>query len=313
MWRYSKSSKKIQIKEVHLSMLEIEISEVAEIIDNAPSSMNLMFLGDTGIGKTTAVEQYCKSHGIYLKTLILSQLDASESLGIPVKSSRMYMGKEYQCITTAVPDWVFELAEQPKCMLFLDEFLCAQPSVMNAFLNFLTQKNVNGIDLSHVRVVAATNIGNYTFEPDTNILSRFCMFYVVNRSFANYIKNNKIINNYKDECPREGVIFDPRSLKPRCQEELSKVASMNYLFKYYEGYTNTPYFVVHSDPDINAISLPYFERNSRSITISESNATCLAAVLKSRFPRVKLWSKILDNFVNIDTTAKCNLEVALGI
>lgn len=224
-------------------MYELEINEIGNIIDKAPIGMNLMFVGDTGIGKTTVIENYCKERGIFLKTLILSQLEASETLGIPVKSTREYNGKTYDVLSTALPNWVFELKEHEKAILFLDEFLCAQPSVMNAFLNFLTQKNVNGIDLSHVRVIAATNIGNYTFDPDNNIIARFCWFYTVNTKMNDYINDPRILNNYKDENPRQGVIFNERSLKPRCQEWLASIDTED-LQMFYEGFTNRKYIVV---------------------------------------------------------------------
>lgn len=177
-------------------MREIEINEIGKIIDAAPLDMNLMFIGDTGIGKTQSIEKYCKERGIYLKTLILSQLEASETLGVPIKGTREFNGETYDVLNTAVPNWVFDLAEHENAMLFLDEFLCAQPGVMNSFLNFFTQKSVEGISLKHVRIVSATNIGNYTFDPGTNILSRFCFFYAGNNSVNEYLNDKRITNRY---------------------------------------------------------------------------------------------------------------------
>ena len=161
-------------------MRKIEINQIPEIIDAQPKEMSVLIIGDTGIGKTQVIKKYAEDNNIYLKTLILSQIEASEALGIPVQSKRVYNGKEYSTIETAVPTWVFDLAEHENAMLYLDEFLCAEPAVMNSFLNFITEKRVGDIDLSHVKIVAATNIGNYTYDPDNNILSRFCMFYAVN-------------------------------------------------------------------------------------------------------------------------------------
>lgn len=240
-------------------MKTIDVTDIANIIDNAPKEMSLMFIGDTGIGKTQVIKQYAKENDIYLKTLILSQLEASETLGIPVQSKREFNGKEYSTIETAIPEWVFELAEHENAMLYLDEFLCAEPSVMNSFLNFITEKGVGGIDLSHVKIVSATNIGNYTYEPDNNILSRFCMFYVENSSYSKYLKtkykkNRIIFNDYKDEEERDSIIFEPRSLKPRCQEMLCLVTEDSMRDVYYEGYTNRPLMpVFHNNEKINSV------------------------------------------------------------
>ena len=287
-------------------MVEIEMETIGEVIDNAPVNMNLMFVGDTGIGKTTVIENYCHEKKIFLKTLILSQLEASETLGIPVKSQREFNGVMYDCLSTAVPEWVFELAEAQNAseypggaMLFLDEFLCAQPSVMNAFLNFLTQKMVQGIDLKKVRVVAATNVGNYTFDPDNNILSRFCWFYTVNTKINDYLKDDRIINNYKDENTREGVLFEHRSLKPRCHEQLLQVDD-EHVMMFYEGFTNTKYVLVHREPEINAVVSPYFTPiDSRHFTITDETIPAMVAVMVKTFNRFRKWDKVATSFVNI--------------
>ena len=294
-------------------MKEIEIRDIGKIIDVAPISMNLMFVGDTGIGKTQSIEKYCKDHNLYLKTLILSQLEASETLGVPVKSTREYNGKTYDVLSTAIPQWVFDLKEHEEsgAILFLDEFLCGQPSVMNAFLNFLTQKRVQDIDLSGVRIVAATNVGNYTFDPDNNILSRFCWFYTINSYVNEYLNDKRIINNYKDENEREGVLFEIRSLKPRCQEQLMQIPD-DYLQIFYEGFTNKQYTIVHKDPDINEVIAPYFEfDDNHHFTITDGNIESMVAVMMKTFKRVRKWDIILSNFTNVSLSnvAKIKAEI----
>ena len=243
---------------VKTNMPVIGVQDIPTYIDEQPKEVSTMFIGDTGIGKTQVIKQYCEDRDIFLKTLILSQIEASECLGIPVQAKRIYKGKEFNTIETAVPTWVFDLAEQENCILYLDEFLCAEPSVMNAFLNFITEKTVNGIDLSHVKIVASTNIGNYTYDPDTNILSRFAMFYVENTEYNKYLKSKygkkAFKGDYKDEEELDGIIFDQRSLKPRCQEMLCLLANSPNLDKWYQAYTMTPMMpVFHKQDKINNI------------------------------------------------------------
>ena len=238
-------------------MKHINVTEMNNIINATPTEMSIMFLGDTGIGKTQIIKQYAKENNIYLKTLILSQIEASEALGIPVQSTREFNGKVYSSIETAVPTWVFDLAEHENAILYLDEFLCSEPAVMNSFLNFITEKEVNGIDLSHVKIIAATNMGNYTYEPDNNILSRFCMFYVENKEYNKYLKKKygkkfKVNNDYKDEEELNSVIFDTRSLKPRCQEMLCLIKDESLIDAFYEDYTNTQMMpVFHNTTKLN--------------------------------------------------------------
>lgn len=268
-------------------MKTIEITDISKYIQAAPNKMCCMFIGDTGIGKTQVINKYAKDNGLYLKTLILSQLEASETLGIPVQTTREFNGKIYNCIETAIPTWVFELAEHKDAMLYLDEFLCAEPSVMNAFLNFLTERRVGDIDLSHVKVVASTNIGNYTYEPDNNILSRFCMFYCVNTHFGSYIerKHHKIItNDYADNEPKAGVIFDSRSLKPRCHELLAMVKDNTLLNDFYEGFTNTAYRpTFHGNPKIDSVVTAYAVNDSGTWKIPSDCYDALASLLYTNF------------------------------
>lgn len=274
-------------------MKQIEVNDITKYIDAAPKAMCTMFIGDTGCGKTQMITRYAEEHNLYLKTLILSQLEASETLGIPVQSKRVYDGVEYNTIETAVPSWVFDLAEHQEegAMLYLDEFLCAEPAVMNAFLNFLTERKVGNIDLSNVKVVAATNIGNYTYEPDNNILSRFCMFYVVNTSYSKYLskkygKNKSIHNDYCDEEERDGVIFEYRSLKPRCQEMLMMLKDRTLLSDFYEGYTNRQYMPkFHNNEKIDNIVSGFAKLNTDSgyWYLEEDDYPRIAAALYKSF------------------------------
>lgn len=283
-------------------MKTIEINDMFKYIDAAPIELNLMFVGDTGIGKTMQIEKYCKDRGLYLKTLILSQLDASEALGIPVRVEKEYNGEKVSVLDTAIPLWVLELAEHKDSVLFLDEFLCAQPGVMNSFLNFLTQKKVKNIDLSHVRVIAATNVGHYTYDPDNNILSRFCMFYTVNSSAKDFVNDNRINYSYEDINLREGTLFDVRSLKPRCYYQLSLIKDNTLYYDFYEGFTNSEYVHVHDDEQINLIFKQYVEKvpKKEEFTISDSNIDCLVAVLKEKLPTVSNWKPMCSRLVNLD-------------
>lgn len=282
-------------------MKTIELNEMDRILDAAPMDMATLFLGDTGVGKTQKIKQYCKERGMTLKVLILSQIEASECLGIPIQTKREFNGKEYNTIEQALPSWVFELAQAKNPVLYLDEFLCAEPAVMNSFLNFLSEKEVNGIDLHHVKIIAASNIGNYTFEPDNNILSRFCMFYVENNSFSKYLnekyrnnKNNIIFNDYKDETERKSNIFEPRSLKPRCHEQLLQVKDPELLSMFYEGFTNKPMTPRFHTLDVvcNIVSGFATKDESGRYSLGEDKLNTVAGLIHKQYPRLKSYDRV---------------------
>lgn len=282
-------------------MKTIELNQIGEILDAAPLDMSLLFIGDTGIGKTQSIKKYCEERNMKLKVLILSQIEASECLGIPIHTTKEVNGKTYNTIETALPGWVFELAEAENPVLYLDEFLCAEPAVMNSFLNFLSEKEVGGIDLHHVKVIASTNIGNYTFDPDNNILSRFCMFYVENSSFNQYLRSkyglakaNMVYNDYKDETDKTNNVFAARSLKPRCQEQLLQVKKPELLAMFYEGFTNqamTPRF--HSIEKITNIVAGIAKKTDSGIYVIEDSALdTLAGMIYKAYPRLKSYVKV---------------------
>ena len=280
----------------------LEINEIPEIIKAAEkSTINIMILGDTGVGKTAMVEKFAKDNGFYIKTLILSQLEASESLGIPVQTEEIIDGRKMQVLSTAIPKWVLELKAQKKAILFLDEFLTAPPAVMNAFLNFLSQKTVEGIDLSHVKVIAATNISNYTFDPDYNILSRFAMFYVVNNTFNEYVNDPRIKNDYRDEAELSGILFEERSLKPRCQFQLKDIDD-EYLHIFYEGFTNRELKPIFSKtPEINAAINGIARKNGKGkYCVEDYMLGSLALILVKSMPKIQKWDNRINQIKNLD-------------
>lgn len=279
----------------------IEVTEIGKYLDVIDPKMCCMFIGDTGIGKTQCITNWAKEKGYYIKSLVLSQLEASETLGIPVQDKYTYNGVEYNTIDTAIPKWVFELAahQDTGAVLYLDEFLCAEPAVMNSFLNFLSERAVGNIDLSNVIVVASTNIGNYTYDPDKNMVSRFCMFYTINTTYSAYLNNkykNAHINNmYKDEEEREGILFEPRSLKPRCQEMLCLLKDKSFIPDFYEGYTNMLYMPqFHSNNKLNAVVSTFVEVENGKYVINDDDIDRLAALIYQKVAQNSQRKNLVD-------------------
>ena len=283
-------------------MKTIEVDDMIKYVYNSPKSMNLLFVGDSGVGKTVIIERYAKENNIELVTLILSQLEASEALGIPLKSKYKYNGVEYHTMEQAIPMWVFKLRQAidqgKEAWLFLDEFLNAQPDTQNSFLNFLSSKQVNGIDLSQIRIIAATNIGEYTFEPSHNILSRFCMFEVINTTYHKYLKSN-IRNDYTGIIEdKSSIVFQVRALKPRCEEWLLGVQDKSLIDDYYQGFTNKAYDKpLFDNVKMDKILRPFVDYNDLTDTyeLPDEMIPSIAATVVEMYPRMKKANTIYDD------------------
>lgn len=286
-------------------MKTIEVENMIKYVENAPKSMNLLFIGDSGVGKTVIIEKYAKENDIELVTLVLSQLEASETLGVPLKSTHEYKGVVYKTMEQAIPMWVFKLREAidegKEAWLFLDEFLNAQPDTQNAFLNFLSSKKVNGIDLSDIRIVAATNIGEYTFEPSHNILSRFCMFEVINTTYKKYLKSN-IRNDYTGIIEdKSSVVFQKRALKPRCEEWLLGIQDKSLLDDYYQGFTNKNYDKpLFDNIKMDGIFRPFvvFDDKIEKYSLPDNHIGSVASMVVELYPRMKKAENIYDDHTN---------------
>lgn len=297
-------------------MKVIDVEQIPTYIDEivrSKSNMNIMFISAPGAGKTRVINRWAKDNGYYLKTLILSQLDPAEALGVPVISERTYNGKTYKTMTTAIPEWVFELAEHDKAMVYLDEVLCAQPDMMNSFLNMLSEHRVGDIDLSHVIFVSSTNIvGKYIFDPDQNFIDRFCFFYVKNTTYMDYLNSigNKIPNTYEDDYDMSHEIFSPRPLVPRCQEWLIPIGG-ELVGDFYQGFTNRVFIMYHENPYINGLLVGAVGSHG---DVSDQDAKTIAGSIYLKYRRANpntllsqfseqvsasAAQKIIDEFTNL--------------
>ena len=140
------------------------------------------------------------------------------------------------------------------------------------------------------------------------------MFYVENLTYKEYLTNKygkeKLANfqlNYKDEVDKSGILFESRSLKPRCLEQLLEFEKEFYA-PFYEGFTNEQMFpMLSSDEKLNDILLIYVKQNENGVYIPDDSITNLAAAIKAKYPRAKKFDMVLSK---IDTTI---LEIHLEL
>lgn len=139
----------------------------SKLLKYAEHSLNVMLIGSHGIGKTTVVKNVAEQLGVKFKYYSSSTLDPfAELIGIPVPD------KDKGTIEFYRPKDL-EDAE----FIFFDELNRAHPRVLNAVLEIIQFKSINGIPLKNLKMVwAAINPpgGDYQVEDlDPALQDRF--------------------------------------------------------------------------------------------------------------------------------------------
>lgn len=109
-----------------------------------------LFLGNPGLGKTKIIEQFAKEKGVKLIEFITSQMSPFEISGIAIPD------KEVKKMVYYNFDKLESLEDGD--ILFFDELLNGNPTVLNACLTVLEQrKMISGMPLPDIMIVAAAN------------------------------------------------------------------------------------------------------------------------------------------------------------
>lgn len=108
------------------------------------------FVGNPGVGKTATFEAYAKVTGRELINLSLSTLPPEDVCGLPFPTQiEVGQGKNKHMVDAAkyaIPVWQQRLLNNPKSILFLDEFSTASPSTQHAFLQLVQNRRLPGSD-----------------------------------------------------------------------------------------------------------------------------------------------------------------------
>lgn len=194
------------------------IKEILEKVYNSPELRKKivpLFKGNPGLGKTVFIEEFAKEKGVKLVELITSQMSPFEISGIAMPD------KDSKKMTYFNFDKLDSLEDGD--ILFFDELLNGNPTVLNACLTILEQRRfISGKPLPDIMIVAAANPQGMT--PLTpQIKERFVWYdvkfdtglwkdYMVNKYGITHTICSKLVKLIREEEFTGSNFNTPRSL-----------------------------------------------------------------------------------------------------
>ena len=133
--------------------ININITELVEVLNTTPSEHNIMLVGNHGIGKSEILTEYYKSKNMPVIALFLGQMsDPGDLIGIPNKNEKT--GKT----DFMPPDW-FPTDGKP-IVLFLDELNRARPEILQTIMDLALNRKLAGRMLPKgSRIISAVTQG----------------------------------------------------------------------------------------------------------------------------------------------------------
>jgi MoxR-like ATPase len=124
-----------------------------------------ILVGNAGVGKTQMVHQLAKKTDKNVTTLIISQMEPEDLMGMPAKDL------ENKVTVWLRPDW---WPTEKNNILFLDEIARAKSDVKNAILQLLTDRRLGDHKLPEdTWIIAAMNPSNDRFDQEEVFDSAF--------------------------------------------------------------------------------------------------------------------------------------------
>ena len=160
----------------------MKISQMNSVMALAQASNETVHIvGRHGIGKSQCVEGYVKENNYHLETLMLSQNEVADLIGMPYEENGVTFWSK--------PVWLHRMEEAAlegkHCVLFLDELARAPLEVRQSALQLVLDRRIHEHHLPEVLglktlVVAADNPADeyQTDELDPALLDRFMSFEV---------------------------------------------------------------------------------------------------------------------------------------
>ena len=152
-----------------MANINVNTTELIQLLDITPADHNLMLVGKHGIGKSEILTEYFASKGMPVVALFLGQMsDPGDLIGIPTKNEAT--GK-----TDFMPPYWFPLDGKP-IVLFLDELNRARPEILQTIMDLALNRTLAGRKLpEESRIISAVNAGDQyqLTDLDPALVSRF--------------------------------------------------------------------------------------------------------------------------------------------
>lgn len=152
-----------------MANINVNTTELYQLLDSTPAHHNLMLVGRHGIGKSEILTEYFSRKGMSVVALFLGQMsDPGDLIGIPNKNE--LTGK-----TDFMPPYWFPLDGKP-IVLFLDELNRARPEILQTIMDLALNRKLAGRSLPEgSRIISAVNAGDQyqLTDLDPALVSRF--------------------------------------------------------------------------------------------------------------------------------------------
>ena len=152
-----------------MANINVNTTELIQLLDITPADHNLMLVGKHGIGKSEILTEYYAQKGMPVVALFLGQMsDPGDLIGIPNKNEQT--GK-----TDFMPPYWFPLDGKP-IVLFLDELNRARPEILQTIMDLALNRKLAGRKLPEgSRIISAVNSGDQyqLTDLDPALVSRF--------------------------------------------------------------------------------------------------------------------------------------------
>lgn len=168
----------------------VDIMNLAYKVNKMGGKFNPLFIGPAGIGKSEIIQAWCNSMELPFLDLRAAYLEAPDVIGFPFRKE--VDGKEVQFYATPAY-WPTE----GEGVVFLDEVNRGNTSVMNTFMQLLTDRKIHDYHLPKGWFIVSA-INPETAENDVNTMdaafrNRFSAFEVEfdKTTFIDYMKDNE--------------------------------------------------------------------------------------------------------------------------
>ena len=120
-----------------MANINVNTTELQQLLDITPADHNIMLVGKHGIGKSEILTEYYSRRGMKVVPLFLGQMsDPGDLIGIPNKNEET--GK-----TEFMPPYWFPLDGKP-IVLFLDELNRARPEILQTIMDLALNRTLAG-------------------------------------------------------------------------------------------------------------------------------------------------------------------------